>query len=629
VTEETKMLTWIRRLLGPPVFEGNDEKTRVASLFNILLLASLATSLVTGIVAPLSFAQPFFAVRVAGLVFLLCLVSLILMRFGPVRVASVLLLAGLWCIFSVLTLLSGGVNSPFVMTYVMLTTMAGLLLGGWAAIVVAELSILASLALLYAKTIEVLPQPVLLMGPGPSWITLTANLIATVAMLFLATRAMNEALRRSRQAAAELDVQRETLEEIVAKRTQDLEYRAIQLATAADVGRAAASILELESLSHQVVDLVCDRFGLYYAGLFLLDDMGSHAVLEAGSGEAGRIMKEQGHNLEVGGLSMVGAACARREARIALDVGEESVRFDNPLLPETRSEVALPLVVGGQVLGALDVQSTEPAAFAKEDVAVLQLVADQVAVAVDNALKFSEEGKVLEATSPLFRASRRLASAATTDEIVQAIIDSISETEADGCAVARLSISPNGEVESARFLGSWDRSGAFQFPDGVTFLSSAWPVALERFAGFWTSEDITQADVESDDMRQFLARFGGRGFVNIPLRAAGRILGFVSILRYQAGPFSPVSVRLYETLVDQAAVGLERARLLEQAERRAAREQTLGRVSARMRETLDTDTVLSTAVEEIAGALGLAALDLRLGTDIDLGSSSLSSEQEP
>jgi GAF domain-containing protein len=120
-------------------------------------------------------------------------------------------------------------------------------------------------------------------------------------------------------------------------------------------------------------------------------------------------------------------------------------------------------------------------------------------------------------------------------------------------------------------------------------------------------------------MRQFLSRFGGRGFVNVPLRTAGRLIGFVSIHRYEPGPFSPVSIRLYETLVDQAAVALEGARLLEDAQRRAAHEQTLSRVSARMRETLDPDTVLRTAVDEIAGALGLAALDLRLGSEVDLG----------
>ncbi len=609
----------IRQLLAAPVFEGDDDKTRVARLLNTLLLASVITSLVTGLAAPLPFAQPAIAAGVAGLILVLSLVSFLLMRFGRVRAASLLYLTGMWALFNALMVLSGGVVSPFAMGYVTFTVMAGLLISGWAAIVVAELSVLAGLAMFYAETSNLLPLPTLRMGPGPSWITLTANLIVTVAMLYLATRALTEALRSARSSAAELEKQSELLEVAVADRTRDLEHRAVQLAMASEVGRAAASILDLEGLSHEVVGLVRDRFDLYYAGLFLLDDTGTHAILEAGSGEAGRIMKEQGHSLEVGGLSMVGAACARHEARIALDVGEEPVRFDNPLLPETRSEMALPLLVGDRVLGALDVQSTASAAFSDEDVAVLQLVADQVAVAVDNARKFSEEGEVLEATSPLFRASRRLASAATTDDIAQAIFDSVAETEADRCALARLGVSLDGEVESITLLGNWDRRGASQVPSGVAFPASAWPIPVERLDSLWTTEDISQGGDGSGGTGQLASRQGGRGFINVPLRAAGRAIGFLHIYRYEAGLFSPVSIRLYETLADQAAVALEGARLLEEAQHRAAREQTLSRVSARMRETLDTDTVLRTAVEEIAGALGLAALDLRLASEIELG----------
>ena len=199
------------------------------------------------------------------------------------------------------------------------------------------------------------------------------------------------------QLAAQLGELIGSLEQRVTDRTRDLEHRAVQLATAAEVSRAAASILDLETLTRQVVDLVRERFDLYYTGLFLLDPQGRYAVLEAGTGEAGQTMKNRGHRLEVGGVSMVGAACAQRQARIALDVGAEPVRFDNPLLPETRSEMALPLIVGGAVLGALDVQSTLPAAFSEEDIAVLQLVADQVAVAIQNARLFAEAQAALEA----------------------------------------------------------------------------------------------------------------------------------------------------------------------------------------------------------------------------------------
>jgi GAF domain-containing protein len=408
-----------------------------------------------------------------------------------------------------------------------------------------------------------------------------------------------------------------TLEERVADRTRDLERRAVQLATAADVGRAAASMLDLEVLTRRVADLVQDRFDLYYVGLFLLDDVGQYAMLEAGTGKPGRVMKERGHKLEVGGLSMVGAACAQRKARIALDAGEEPVRFDNPLLPETRSEMALPLMVGDRVLGALDVQSARSAAFSDEDIAVLQLVADQVAVAVDNARRFSEEAGLLEATSPLYRISHRLASAVTTEDIVQAIIDSVAETEADGCAVGRLALSPDGTVKTTTFVGAWSRQGSSEIPIGVPFSAQASPFPLQMVRTFWTIDNIDRVTRMPKGPRQFLTRFGGRSFVNVPLRAADQVIGFVSIHRVTAGAFSPVSIRLYETLVDQAAVALERARLLEDAQHRAAREQVIGEVTARMRRTLDVETVLEIAVREIGEALGLAAVDLRLGIEAE------------
>jgi GAF domain-containing protein len=389
----------------------------------------------------------------------------------------------------------------------------------------------------------------------------------------------------------------------------------VQLATAADVGRAAASILELESLTRQVVELVRGRFDLHYAGLFLLDSAGEYAVLEAGTGEPGRVMKEQGHKLEVGGASMVGAACAQRRIRLAQDVGEERVRFENPLLPETRSEMALPLMVGDRVLGALDVQSTTPAAFSEGDVAVLQLVADQIAVAVDNARKFSDEAELLEATSPIFRVSRRLVSAVATDEIVEAIIDSVAETEADGCVVGRLQFSPTGEVENVVFLRDWNRHWASRYPNGATFSAGTSPLPIQVLKSYWTVRESAQDPQASESLRVFLTGYGGRAFVNIPLRVGGQVVGFIALYRTGAGPFPRVSMRLYETMADQAAVGLERARLLEEAQARATREHLVAGVASRMRETLDMDAVLKTGVEEIAKALDLAALDLRLGTD--------------
>ena len=170
----------------------------------------------------------------------------------------------------------------------------------------------------------------------------------------------------------------------------DLINRSTQLLTAADVSKSISTILDPEDLIRETVNLIQDRFGFYYVGLFLLDDSGREAVLHAGTGEAGQEMLEAGHRLPLGGRSMVGRCAADGEARIALDVGEEAVHFDNPYLPETRSELALPLSVRGECIGALTVQSMQEGAFSAGDVTILQSMADQLAVALLNARLYDE-----------------------------------------------------------------------------------------------------------------------------------------------------------------------------------------------------------------------------------------------
>jgi GAF domain-containing protein/CheY-like chemotaxis protein len=171
---------------------------------------------------------------------------------------------------------------------------------------------------------------------------------------------------------------------------EQVERRATLLEAAAAVGRDVTSILDLDALLGEVVYIICGTYGFYYAGVFLIDETGQWAVLRAGRGDAGAAMVAERHRLEVGGCSMVGAATGYRKALIALDVGEEPVHFKNPHLPNTRSEMALPLVVGEKLIGAVTVQSTEPAAFSDDDITSLQAMADQLAVAINNALLLKE-----------------------------------------------------------------------------------------------------------------------------------------------------------------------------------------------------------------------------------------------
>lgn len=166
--------------------------------------------------------------------------------------------------------------------------------------------------------------------------------------------------------------------------------RTIQLQTAAEVSNAASSILDINILLPNVVELIRNHFDYYYVGIFLVDESRTWAYLRAATGEMGKKMIAAGHRLPIGDSSMIGWCIANRHARIALDVGEDAVRFRNPDLPLTRSEIALPLIKHGDVIGAMTIQSVMPSAFSRVDITALQTMADQVANAIENAQLFTE-----------------------------------------------------------------------------------------------------------------------------------------------------------------------------------------------------------------------------------------------
>jgi GAF domain-containing protein len=213
---------------------------------------------------------------------------------------------------------------------------------------------------------------------------------------------------------------------------------ALQLTTAAEVSRAASSILAPAKLLPEVVNLIRDRFNFYYAGLFLLDEGGEYAVLRAGTGQAGRQMLEMGHKLEVGGPSMIGWCTAHGKARIALDVGQEAVRFENPLLPETRSEMALPLISRGRVIGAMTIQSTKPAAFSEEDITVLQTMADQLANGIENARLFQETQYLAQRERTISQITSKLRSALNLETILQTTVQELGQALGASEAIVRL-----------------------------------------------------------------------------------------------------------------------------------------------------------------------------------------------
>ncbi|RMF01063.1 MAG: GAF domain-containing protein, partial [Chloroflexi bacterium] len=212
---------------------------------------------------------------------------------------------------------------------------------------------------------------------------------------------------------------------------EEAQYRWKSLQTTAEVSRAASSILNIDELIETSVNMIRDRYNFYYVGLFLVDSANEYAVLKAGTGEAGKIQLEKQHKLKIGGESMIGWSVANRKARIALDVGEEAVHFKNPILPDTRSEMALPLISREGVLGALTVQSTQRLAFSDEDITLLQTMADQLANAIKNAELFTQSQTALSEAESLYQITQALSSAGDEETVCQLAADVFAQNQAD------------------------------------------------------------------------------------------------------------------------------------------------------------------------------------------------------
>ena len=188
---------------------------------------------------------------------------------------------------------------------------------------------------------------------------------------------------------ARLETLQNSLEQQVAERTK-------QLAATNEVGRVASSSLDPELLLAKVVPLMAEEFGYYFAAIYLLDPSGKWAELKEATGEAGRVLKQNHHRLEVAGKNMVGTAIREQSPRIAQIASQEKQRFENPLLPYTRSEVALPLMVGDRVLGALNVQSTRESDFNPQVIETMQNMAGQIAITLENARLFQEAQQIIK-----------------------------------------------------------------------------------------------------------------------------------------------------------------------------------------------------------------------------------------
>jgi GAF domain-containing protein/HAMP domain-containing protein len=346
--------------------------------------------------------------------------------------------------------------------------------------------------------------------------------------------------------------------ELLERRVQ---ARTDQLRASADVGRAAASTLDTDALLRTIVNLIADRFGFYYTAVFTLDDTGKLAVLREATGEAGRILKQRSHQLPIGGQSMVGTVLSTRQARIALDVGTEAVRFANPLLPETRSEIALPLIVGDHVLGALDVQSMQEAAFDESDAAVLQAMADQIAIALSNAEQFKATQTALTRAGDLYRASQAVAEARDTQDVLQSVITHLAPEAKRAAIILFGPTQTDGQYAYLTFAAAWVRPGFEStmrpVPPNMRYTVEQFPIIKHIAPGKSIAiPDVNTISVEPG-VRALMRQFGAEAMVGLPLVVGRNFLGFIAIGYHTPRQFSSEHLQSLMALSSQAAIAIQ------------------------------------------------------------------------
>ncbi len=444
-----------------------------------------------------------------------------------------------------------GVESSLALLYALPVVIAPLITPPWVVGPITAVQILVLYALVGFEITGMLPLIILGILGGVAWFS-SATLLSSV---------------REAQENAEsvVEINEELLErqDELRERTEVLERRTRYMQATVTVARSAASMLEVQKLLTRVVNLVSEQFGFYHAGLFLLDRSREWAVLQAASSEGGKRMLARGHRLRVGAQGTVGYVTEHGEARIALDVGEDAVFFNNPDLPNTHSAVTLPLRARGEIIGALDVQSSEPEAFTEEEASVLQALADQVALAISNARLYTQAQESLEAE--------------------------------------RRAYGELGREAWAKFLQLRPELAYREDAQGITSAEEdGWRPEMRRA---WQEAAVTVRQDED----------AGKVSLAVPIQASGRVIGVIDTHKpAEAGDWSREEIRLVENLAEQLSVALESARFYEDIQRRAARERLTREITDRIRQASNMEALIKTTVREITEVLQASSTFVKL-----------------
>jgi GAF domain-containing protein len=558
-------------------FESPEDKdpSFIHLVRNILIFTIVATA-ISAIVFFTTSNTPGLAITISALAAsgTLEIFALLYTLRGKIILAKAIVPVALVVTITIIALSGNSIHDISIIAYPLIIVIATLVQGKRAIYITSPL-VVAAIALLGILDLLGMSRSRFASRTGIDDIIIGVVLVSTISgILNLLMTRLNRAIERAESnEKAQLDANQElrklqtSLEQRVEERTMQLtqrgkeleqvnkqiRLRAEQFEAVAQVTQAIISIRELRDLLPRIANLISERFGFYHVGVFLIDEVNEYAVLSATNSEGGRKMLDRKHRLRVGEQGIVGNVTHTGNPRIAMDVGTDAVYFTNPELPDTHSEMALPLKAGNQIIGALDVQSTERGAFTDEDIQMLSLLANQVSLAIENARLFEETRKAL------------------------------SESEAIGRQATR---------EAWRSLPVDQGFHGYRYTvTGTTPLEK--PI------------DITEsADGKKQTKQMETTR------VVVPIELRGETIGTLVIQSPSKGELSPDQLDLIKAVAERVAISAENARLFDETTRRAERERRVSDITSKIRSVNDPQTMIQTAIEELRNALGASRVEV-------------------
>jgi GAF domain-containing protein len=389
---------------------------------------------------------------------------------------------------------------------------------------------------------------------------------------------------------------------------EESQHKAVQLETAAEIARDISGSLNIDELLIKAVNLIRERFNFYHASVFLHDLPGEFAVIREATGEVGAQMKRAGYKIGIGSKSIVGFVSSRGEQLVVNDTTKDATYYANPLFHETRAEAAIPMKVGERILGVLDVQSTKPYAFSEDNLRSLQILTDQIAVAVVNTELFAETQEHLSQHRLLHHITTTVASGTTLDEALESAVNGLQVTLGGDRVIIFLVDRDKKFLEVKASMGYAEDITKLKVPMGSGVIG--WAAAHRR--------PLRVKDVTVDP-RYLEISSNTRSELALPLVYRNELLGVLNVESEQVEAYAENDEEMLGTLGGSLAAIIANARLLEQIRLQAERERLVYEVSSKIRRSTDIQSIMMTTASELTRITGARYTKLQITSEKDKG----------